>query len=277
MLTHHTPELTNQITGLHMRPHSAESARKPKYKISDFKSRAGTTGRNINSEFSIVLPSHNSSHGNRQVDILNLEEQTETETSKRTVLSLGPMVVTDDEYSVSQEVEKARGKPQRHQRLKGHRRTASTGSNIIPFNRGGVGGVGGGGGGGGGEKDSNAPSKGSSNTAPFPLAVAGGGGGGGGNSKQTLGGGGGGGVKLKLAASKQHPKRPGSAGNSRQDVHVRQESRIHNTEEITKTAHELSKCMYTLIDDHSQVSVCVCVCVCFSTYVCARIYVRTCV
>ena len=230
MLSHHTPELANQITSIHMRPRSAESARKPKYKISDFKPRIGTSGRNINSEFSIVLPSQNSSHGNsREMDILNLEEeQPDTENAQR-ILSLGPMVVTDDEYTVSlHKVEKLSGKHQRFQRVKrGHRRTASTGSNVIPVLK---------------EKELIGPKI--SNPISGASQVTG---------KQThplqnLTGSGGslGGQKSLL----KNP-RPSSARSTRQDVHIRQESKIRPTEQITKTAHSLTEYINSLIGVHS--------------------------
>ena len=134
ILTHHTtPELTNQLSRMQMHQSSAESARKPKYKISDLKARMVASGRPINSEFSIVLPSQNSEHGN--MDILNLEEQPETGVSHQTH-SLGPMVVTDDEYAIGQEMEKAAVKQPRVQRWRrGHRRTASTGSSNIPLSK----------------------------------------------------------------------------------------------------------------------------------------------
>ena len=140
VLTHPaSPELSNQFSRMHMRPRSAESARKPNYKISDFKTRIGPSGRTIYSEFSIVLPSQNSRQGNI---VLNLEEQPETNVSQHT-LSLGPMVVTDDEYTMAQEVETTAIKQQRFQKLKrGHRRTASTGSSIVALTKDRDGGVG---------------------------------------------------------------------------------------------------------------------------------------
>ena len=149
------------------------------------------------------------------MDILNLEEKPEVEASQRT-LSLGPMVVTDDEYSVHhQEVGKAStSKHQRCQRLRrGHRRTASTGSNIIPFTK---------------EKEIVTPK--SSN--PIPLHSSG--------------------TGTKQKSAPKNPKRPGSAGSSRQDVHIRQESRVQPTEQITKAAHAISEYVNNLIDDHSQ-------------------------
>ena len=67
------------------------------------------------------------------MDILNLEEQPE-DSGANMMLSLGPIVVTDDEYSSTVHEEKA-SKPQRVQKLRnrGHRRTASTGSNVLPY------------------------------------------------------------------------------------------------------------------------------------------------
>jgi hypothetical protein len=56
-------------------------------------------------EFSIPFPVQNSSVGAR-VDILNLEEQPE-DSGANLMLSLGPMVVTDDEYSSTIHEEKA--------------------------------------------------------------------------------------------------------------------------------------------------------------------------
>ena len=82
-------------------------------------------------DFSIMLPVLNSSQGTK-VDILNLEESHHAQAP----LTLGPMVVTDDEagYSGStvRESEAKLSRPQRVQKLRnrGHRRTASTGSNI---------------------------------------------------------------------------------------------------------------------------------------------------
>ena len=66
-------------------------------------------------DFSIPFPVQNSSVGAR-VDILNLEEQPE-DSGANMMLSLGPMVVTDDEYSSTLHEEKAT-KPQRVQNLK---------------------------------------------------------------------------------------------------------------------------------------------------------------
>ena len=92
----------------------------------------GLTSKSLSLEFSIPFPVKNSSIGHR-VDILNLEEQPEVGGSNMT-LSLGPMVVTDDEYSSTLHEEKS-GRPQRIQKLRtrGHRRTASTGSNVLPY------------------------------------------------------------------------------------------------------------------------------------------------
>lgn len=133
-MAQHTKEISNPIgprQSGYLRPRSAESARKPNYRISDFKSRMKASTLQ-EGEFSIPFPVQNSSIGHR-VDILNLEEQPEVGGSNMT-LSLGPMVVTDDEYSSTLHEEKS-GKPQRIQKLRtrGHRRTASTGSNILPY------------------------------------------------------------------------------------------------------------------------------------------------
>ena len=261
MLTHHTPELTNQISGIHMRPRSAESARKPKYKISDFKSRGATApGRsnlNNNSEFSIMLPpsSHGSLHGGGGgVVILNLEERPEAESAQRT-LSLGPTVVTDDEYSGAHELEKAAssssaavvggGKHQRYSRLKrGHRRTASTGSNILPPSTASS------------SSSTNASSSSSSkdkepagqkNSNPFPSTgkVLS-------HPLQIIGGG-------VASSSGVRGTRPGSADSSRRrdGIHTRQEScggGVVSTaaDQITKTAHEVSQYMHGLIDNHAH-------------------------
>ncbi len=66
------------------------------------------------------------------MDILNLEEQPEPGVLPH-MLSLGPMVVTDDEYAGVQEVEKVSLKKERQSRLKiRHRRTASMDSTIMP-------------------------------------------------------------------------------------------------------------------------------------------------
>ena len=134
LMAQHTKEISNQIgprQSGYLRPRSAESARKPNYRISDFKSRMKASTLQ-EGEFSIPLPVQNSTIGHR-VDILNLEEQPEVGGSNMT-FSLGPMVVTDDEYSSTLHEEKS-GKPQRIQKLRtrGHRRTASTGSNVLPY------------------------------------------------------------------------------------------------------------------------------------------------
>ena len=75
------------------RPHSAESARKPNYRISESSKllRGGVGGRNTimhqeNEPFTIPLPAQNSSLGAR-VDILNLEEQPERRQQKVRVIS----------------------------------------------------------------------------------------------------------------------------------------------------------------------------------------------
>ena len=135
-MTQHTKELTNQIgpqPAGYLRPRSAESARRSNYRISDFKSRTNIAASVLQEgEFSIPFPVQNFSVGAR-VDILNLEEQPE-DSGANLMLSLGPMVVTDDEYLSTLHEEKA-NKPQRVQKLRnrGHRRTASTGSNVLPY------------------------------------------------------------------------------------------------------------------------------------------------
>ena len=205
----------------------------------------------MNSEFSIVLPSHNPTYGgNAGVDILNLEEQPEPESPQRT-LSLGPMVVTDDEYSINQERGKTisgaanTSKHQRCMKLKrGHRRTASTGSNIVPVSV--------------KEKESVGPKSSNPITGTFsgaktllhPLKISG---------MMAGGGGGGVGVGGKQKGLVKYP-RPGSADSSRsQDIHThvhhtRQASgvRVHPTEQLTKTAHEVSEYMHKMIDDHAH-------------------------
>lgn len=292
MLTHHTPSasaaatiggpgggavagLTNQMSQMHrhrhhMRPRSAESARKPKYKMSsDFKPLRGLTiGRNPNSEFSIMLPGSG-------VDVLDLDESPEVELAQRTTLSLGPMVVTDDEYATNHEVGKASGisggsggsgkggvassgsgsgggggagKHQRCLKLKrGHRRTASTGSNVVPV----------------GSKEREAVGPKSSNPISGGFAAA---------SSSSAGakmllhppppslGSKGGGVGGGGAAKGGKYPRPGSAGSSRQTEvhhgHVRQPSGVvvggGAEQRISKTAHELSEYMHSLIDDHAH-------------------------
>ena len=115
-----------------MRPRSADTVfRTPKYKISDKTSRGGGTLGHKLGNFSIPLPSQDSRHG--YMEILDLEEQPDSSASLQT-MSLGPTVVTDDEYGGVQEVEKAAAiKPLRLQlRTKArHQRTVSMGSNFV--------------------------------------------------------------------------------------------------------------------------------------------------
>ena len=132
-MAQHTKEQIGPRSSNYVRPRSAESARRPNYRtISDFKSRIAVSVLQ-EGEFSIPFPVQNSSVGPTQVDILNLEEQPEVSGSSNRTLSLGPMVVTDDEYTSTLHEEKST-KPHRIQklRMRGHRRTASTGSNILP-------------------------------------------------------------------------------------------------------------------------------------------------
>ena len=192
---------------------SAGSARQPNYRISDFKARIVSSGRNIllESEFSIPLPAHNSSQGMGKVDILNLEEQPST-SKAHMPLTLGPMVVTDDESSTVHDHE---GKPSKHQRLqklriRGHRRTASTGSNIIPY--------------------PNEPSVSVvSSLPPVHTAIP----------------------PTKQKAPKYPPHRPGSAGSTTrtdvQTVTAESQSQSQSPDHITESARGLSKYMNTLI------------------------------
>ena len=208
MLTHHTQDLTNQRTAPYLRPRSAESARKPNYRISDNSKPRGTVSNVLReTDFSIVLPTQNSSQGTG-VDILNLEESRRTQVT----LSLGPMVVTDDEASSGSMIRESEGKlsrPQRAQKLRnrGHRRTASTGSNIhihVPTL----------------PKEKEPVS-----ATHFPHSYP---------------------AKQKLP---KHPRRPGSAGSTRPDV--TQITKIKSPEHITETAQAVTKYMSKLIDDHS--------------------------
>ena len=132
IMTQHTKEQIGTRSSTYVRPRSAESARRPNYRISDFKSRIAVSVLQ-EGEFSIPFPVQNSSVGQSQVDILNLEEQPEITGSSTRTFSLGPMVVTDDEYTTTLHEEKS-SKPHRIQklRMRGHRRTASTGSNVLP-------------------------------------------------------------------------------------------------------------------------------------------------
>jgi len=131
-LQHHMPsELTNQNSRMSMRPRSAENFRKPNYKISEKTSRglAGTLGHKLG-EFSIALPSQDSQHG--YTEILDLEEHPEAVTSLRT-MTLGPTVVTDDEYGGNQEVEKSLAKLPRLRAKTRHLRTASVGNSDVSY------------------------------------------------------------------------------------------------------------------------------------------------
>lgn len=218
MMNQHGQELANQITPrtpyMH-RPHSAESARKPKYRISESSNmlRGGVGGRKIihqEGEFSIPLPAQNSSQGVARVDILNLEELPERP-KKQVTLSLGPMVVTDDEASYSAmhgSGEKSAKSHQRVQKLRsrGHRRTASTGSNIVVF-----------------PMESTATT---SSNQPAPHSHA---------------------SKPPLKPIPKYPRRPGSAGSTRPDV--RQITGIESPEHVAETAQEVTKQMTKLINE----------------------------
>ena len=214
LMTQHTKELTNQIgprPAGYLRPRSAESARKPNYRISDFKSRTSMAASVLQEgEFSIPFPVQNSSVGAR-VDILNLEEQSE-DSGVNMMLSLGPMVVTDDEYSSTLHEEKAT-KPQRVQklRMRGHRRTASTGSNVLPYVK---------------EKE---PVHHQHATLPPSHPPS-----------------------LKQKPIPKYPRRPGSAGSTRPDVDVAQVSEVKSPDQIVQSAQALSEYVKTLNDDLSK-------------------------
>jgi hypothetical protein len=163
-------------------------------------------------EFSIPFPVQNSSVGAR-VDILNLEEQPE-DSGANLMLSLGPMVVTDDEYLSTLHEEKA-SKPQRVQKLRnrGHRRTASTGSNVLPYVK---------------EKES-IPNQ-HATTLPHSHPAS--------SSKQK--------------PIPKYPKRPGSAGSTRTDVDVSQGPEMKSPDQIVQSAQLLSEYVNTLNDDLSK-------------------------
>ena len=214
LITQHTKELTNQIgprPAGYLRPRSAESARKPNYRISDFKSRIAASVLQ-EGEFSIPFPVQNSSVGAR-VDILNLEEQPE-DSGANMMLSLGPMVVTDDEYTSTLHEEKA-NKPPRVQklRMRGHRRTASTGSNVLPYVK---------------EKEP-VPNQHATLPPSHPPS-----------SKQK--------------PIPKYPRRPGSAGSTRPDVDVPQMQEVKSPDQIVQTAQALSQYVNTLNDDLSKES-----------------------
>ena len=133
------------------------------------------------------------------------------------MLSLGPMVVTDDEYSSTLHEEKA-SKPQRVQKLRnrGHRRTASTGSNVLPYVK---------------EKETvpmqhattlphSHPHSSSSKQKPIP----------------------------------KYPKRPGSAGSTRTDVDVShdQAPEMKSPDQIVQSAQVVSEYMNALNNDLSK-------------------------
>lgn len=162
-------------------------------------------------EFSIPFPVQNSSVGAR-VDILNLEEQPE-DSGANMMLSLGPMVVTDDEYTSTLHEEKAT-KPQRVQklRMRGHRRTASTGSNVLPYTK---------------EKE---PIHNQHATLPPSHPPS---------SKQK--------------PIPKYPRRPGSAGSTRPEVDVAQQvPEVKSPDQILQSAQALSEYVNTLNDDLSK-------------------------
>ena len=218
-MTQHTKELTNQIgprPAGYLRPRSAESARRPNYRISDFKSRTNIAASVLQEgEFSIPFPVQNSSVGSR-VDILNLEEQPE-DSGANLMLSLGPMVVTDDEYSSTLHEEKA-SKPQRVQKLRnrGHRRTASTGSNVLPYVK---------------EKETVPTQHATTLPHSHPHSSS---------SKQK--------------PIPKYPKRPGSAGSTRTDVDVShdQAPEMKSPDQIVQSAQVVSEYMNALNNDLSK-------------------------
>ena len=161
-------------------------------------------------EFSIPFPVQNSSVGAR-VDILNLEEQPE-DSGANMMLSLGPMVVTDDEYSSTLHEEKAT-KPQRVQKLQmgGHCRTASTGSNMLPYVK---------------EKESVHHQHPTLPPSHLP------------SSKQK--------------PIPKYPRRPGSAGSMRPDVDVAHVSEVKSPDQIVQSAQALSEYVKTLNDELSK-------------------------
>ena len=163
-------------------------------------------------EFSIPFPVQNSSVGAR-VDILNLEEQPE-DSGANMMLSLGPMVVTDDEYTSTLHEEKA-SKPPRVQklRMRGHRRTASTGSNVLPYVK---------------EKEP-VPNQHATLPPSHPPS-----------SKQK--------------PIPKYPRRPGSAGSTRPDVDVPQMQEVKSPDQIVQSAQAPSQYVNTLNDDLSKES-----------------------
>lgn len=213
LLTQHAQEQRPATS--YLRPRSAEVARKPNYRISGIMKPRSTVSGQFPSvhetDFSIMLPVLNSSQGTK-VDILNLEESHHAQAP----LTLGPMVVTDDEagYSGStvRESEAKLSRPQRVQKLRnrGHRRTASTGSNInvnvLP-------------------PSSSVKEKDSVFSSNIPHMYP---------------------TKQKVP---KHPSRPGSAGSTRPDI--TQILRIDSPEQITETAQAVSEYMSKLIDSHS--------------------------
>ena len=166
-------------------------------------------------EFTIQIPgTKGGSQGGSE--IVNLEEHTE---KHHNTLSLGPAVVTDDESSGFMQMhlkrehdESKMEKVAKHQQIKKirrHRRTASTGSNVVYIP----------------QKES--PSA----TLPPPSSSS---------QSQHVNI-----VKPKPVLSGKHPNRPGSAGsNPMLELH-----RIQSPEQIRETAHEVADGIAKMIRD----------------------------
>ena len=173
----------------------------------------------VQTEFSIQIPgTKGGSQGGSE--IVNLEEHTETHHNP---LSLGPAVVTDDESSGFMQLHHKRehddsmekvAKHQQIKKIRRHRRTASTGSNVIYI-----------------------PQKDNANSATLPSVSSS-------SSKPSqhihI-------VKPKPLSTK-HPSRPGSAGsNPMMEFH-----RVQSPEQIKETAHEVTKGITKLITDSGR-------------------------
>ena len=174
----------------------------------------------VQTEFAIQIPgTRGGSLGDSE--IVNLEERNETH---HNTLSLGPAVVTDDEGSRSSrfnerslnrggheesKMDKAPPKHQQIKKIRRHRRTASTGSNVIYIP----------------QKDAAS----SSTTLPSSSKPA---------QQMVL-------VRPKPLTAKQQVSRPGSAG-SNPAVAV---CRIQSPERIRETAHEVVKGITKLIHE----------------------------
>ena len=173
----------------------------------------------VQTEFSIQIPgTKGGSQGGSE--IVNLEEHTETHHNP---LSLGPAVVTDDESSGFMQLHHKRehddsmekvAKHQQIKKIRRHRRTASTGSNVIYI-----------------------PQKDNANSATLPSVSSS-------SSKPSqhihI-------VKPKPLSTK-HPSRPGSAGsNPMMEFH-----RVQSPEQIKEIAHEVTKGITKLITDSGR-------------------------